>query len=573
MPRTQLWAVSRNVEQAQAGVTAASMLSIVRGMSLALLLAALASTARAHDEAEHRRGEVNLERVGNVAFPVSCRPDQQKSFEQAVAVLHSFWYEESERLFRDILAADPGCAIALWGVAMSLYHPLWQPPDPASLKLGVEAVAQATTIGARTERERDYIAAIGRFYADSDRRDHPTRARDYMEAMKALATKYPADSEAAVFYALALLGTASPTDQSYTNQKIAGPILERIFETQPDHPGVAHYIIHSYDNAVMAPQAIAAARHYSRIAPLVPHVQHMPSHIFTRLGLWEDSVQSNLASAKASKLYEEKSQPGEVYYEYLHALDYLEYAYLQLGQFTKAAEVVKEATSIAKVKPEAFQAAFAFATIPARFALEQRRWADAAKLEFRSAGIPLERFAIAHAAYRFGRGLGAARSGQLELARTELANLRALHARMVAGRDPWATQVEAESLGVAAWLAHAEGNPQQAEKLLRQAADLEDGAEKHPVTPGELLPAREMLGELLLELKRPQDALKEYVVSLRISPNRMNGYLGAARAAIAAGDEQSARIYYRELLDLARHADPRPELDQARTYLEKTGGR
>lgn len=573
MPRTQLGAVSGNTGRAQAGVIAASMLSIARWIGLALLLAGLASTARAHDEAEHQRGEANLERVGKVAFPVTCRADQQKMFEQAVAVLHSFWYEESERLFREVLEADPSCAIALWGVAMSLYHPLWQPPDPASLKLGVEAVAQATRIGARTERERDYIAAIGRFYADSDKRDHQTRARDYMEAMRELTTKYPADSEAAVFYALALLGTASPTDQTYTNQKIAGPILERIFETQPDHPGVAHYIIHSYDNAVMAPRAIAAARHYSRIAPLVPHVQHMPSHIFTRIGAWEDSVQSNLASAKASKLYEENSQPGEVYYEYLHALDYLEYAYLQLGQFTKAAAVVKEATSIAKVKPEAFQAAFAFATIPARFALEQRRWADAARLEFRAAGIPLERFAIAHAEYCFARGLGAARSGELELARTELGNLRAVHGRMVAARDPWATQVEAESLGVAAWLAYAEGSPAQAEKLLRQAADLEDGAEKHPVTPGELLPAREMLGELLVELKRPQDALKEYVVSLRMSPNRMNGYLGAARAAIAAGDEQSARIYYRRLLDLARHADPGPELDQARTYLEKTGGR
>jgi tetratricopeptide (TPR) repeat protein len=536
-----------------------------------LLLVGLAATAHGHEQADHKRGDVNLERVGKVTFPVSCRPDQQKKFEQAVAVLHSFWYEESERLFREILQADPGCAIALWGVAMSLYHPLWQPPDPASLELGAEAVAQATRIGAPTERERDYVAAIGRFYADSDKRDHATRARAYGEAMQVLTAKYPEDSEAAVFYALALLGTASPTDQSYANQKIAGPILERIFTAQPDHPGVAHYIIHSYDNADMAPQAIAAARHYSRIAPLVPHVQHMPSHIFTRLGLWEDSVQSNLAAVKASRLYEEDHQPGEVYYEYLHALDYLEYAYLQLGQFNKAAAVVKEATSIARVKPEAFQAAFAFATIPARFALEQHRWADAARLEFRAAGIPLERFAIAHAEYSFGRGLGAARSGQLELARAELANLRRLHAGMVAGRDPWATQVEAESLGVAAWIAQAEGNSAQAEELLRRAADLEDSAEKHPVTPGELLPAREMLGELLLELKRPQDALKEYLVSLRNSPNRMNGYLGAARAAVAAGDEQGAGIYYRSLLELARQADPRPELDQARAYLEKDG--
>ena len=377
-----------------------------------------------------------------------------------------------------------------------------------------------------------------------------------------------------MFYALALLGTASPTDQSYTNQKIAGPILERIFETQPDHPGVAHYIIHSYDNAVMAPRAIAAARHYSRIAPLVPHVQHMPSHIFTRLGLWEDSVQSNLASAKASKLYEEKNQPGEVYYEYLHALDYLEYAYLQLGQFSKAAAVVKEATSIAKVKPETFQAAFAFATIPADLHSSSaggpkrpgwnsvRRGSRSSALRSRTLSTP-----SGEAWERRDRGSWNSHGRSWRICAR-------LHARMVAGRDPWATQVEAESLGVAAWLAHAEGNSAQAEKLLRQAADLEDGTEKHPVTPGELLPAREMLGELLLELKRPQDALKEYVVSLRISPNRMNGYLGAARAAIAAGDEHSARLYYRRLLDLAqaRRSSAGAGSEPGRTS-ERTGGR
>jgi hypothetical protein len=256
--------------------------------------------------------------------------------------------------------------------------------------------------------------------------------------MKELTAQYPSDDEAAVFYALALLGTAAPTDQSYANQKVAGRILERIFREQPNHPGVAHYIIHAYDNAEMAPRAIAAARHYSEIAPLVPHVQHMPSHIFTRLGLWEDSLRSNRASAEASKLYEQQNQPGRVYYEYLHALDYLEYAHLQLGQYSQAAEVVKDASSIERVEPEAFQAAFAFATIPARFALEQRRFADAARLEFRGAGIPLERFPIAHAEFRFARGLGAARSGQLELAKRELAALRALHLVMQDAKDPWA---------------------------------------------------------------------------------------------------------------------------------------
>lgn len=550
----------------------AKAMCCLRTMSLALFLMGWCPSGWAHGEDAHQHGTGDFDEVGTVSFPTSCRPDLQSKFERAVAVLHSFWYEESERLFREIAAVDPSCAIAHWGVAMSLYHPLWQPPDPASLARGAEAVARATTIGGGTEREQDYVAAIGRFYAEADVRDHGTRARDYLAAMERLSAKYPSDDEAAIFYALALLGTASPTDKRYRNQRIAGPILERIFAKQPDHPGVAHYIIHSYDNAEMAPQAIAAARHYSEIAPLVPHVQHMPSHIFTRLGLWQDSVRSNLASAKASKIYEDENQPGKTYYEYLHALDYLEYAYLQLGKIADAAAVVADATSIATVEPAAFQAAFAFATIPARFAVEQRKWAEAARLEFRAAGIPLERFPIAHAEFRFGRGLGAARSGDLALARTEHESLRAIHDQMVADHDPWAAQVEVERLDVAAWIAHAEGDPTQAERLLRRAADIEDATEKHPVTPGELLPAREMLGDLLLELGRPKDALEAYVASMNSSPNRLNGYLGAARSALAAGDEDGARTYYRRLIELTKDADPRPELEQARSYLEKTGG-
>lgn len=543
--------------------------------AVALLTSGAASAPLAHEGAEHAvaHAQPGLERVGKVTFPTSCGAGQQAQLERAVAILHSFWYEESERLFREIADADPRCAIAHWGVAMSLYHPLWQPPDAEALARGAAAAAKAKSIGANTEREARYVAAIERFYARFAERDHATRAGDYLAAMKELSAAYPEDDEAAIFYALALLGTAAPTDQSYANQKIAGPILERIFAEQPDHPGVAHYIIHAYDNAEMAPRAIAAARHYSEIAPLVPHVQHMPSHIFTRLGLWEDSVRSNLASAKAAKLYEERNQPGRIYYEYLHALDYLEYAHLQLGQIDEAAAVVRDARSIGKVEPEAFQAAFAFATIPARFALEQGKWADAARLEFVAAGIPLERFAIAHAAFRFARGLGAARAGQLGLAKRELEALRALHAEMRAGRDPWAGQIEAESLGVAAWIAHAEGRARDAEQLLRRAADLEDGTEKHPVTPGELLPAREMLGELLLAQGKPREALAEYTASMKLSPNRLNGLLGAARAAVAAGDERSARTYYERALDLAKGSDARPELKQARSYLEQGSGR
>ena len=546
------------------------MTSAWRAVAVALLVLAAGSEGQAHDGEEHAHELGGLERVGRVSFPTSCSAEQQGKFERAVAVLHSFWYEESERLFSEIAQADPSCAIAYWGIAMSLYHPLWQPPDTAALARGAAAVERGTKIRAGTEREAAYIAAIGRFYAGFAERDHAARAKDYCAAMAALHARYPSDDEAAAFYALALLGTAAPTDQTYANQRIAGPILERIFRERPDHPGVAHYIIHAYDNAALAPRAIAAARHYSEIAPLVPHVQHMPSHIFTRLGLWEDSIRSNLASAKAAKLYEERSQPGRVYYEYLHALDYLVYAYLQLGQLDRAAAVVKDAQSIERVAPEAFQAAFAFATIPARFALERRRWADAARLEFRGAGIPVERFPLAHAELRFARGLGAARSGQLKLAERELEALRRLHAGLRAAGDPWAGQIEAESLGVAAWLAQAQGSAREAEGLLRRAADVEDGLEKPPVTPGELLPAREMLGELLVVLGRPGDALAEYAASMKISPNRLNGFLGAAHAAAAAGDAHRARAYYESALTLAKDADAIPALDEARSYLLRT---
>jgi tetratricopeptide (TPR) repeat protein len=282
-------------------------------------------------------------------------------------------------------------------------------------------------------------------------------------------------------------------------------------------------------------------------------------------------VRSNLASAKASRIYEEENQPGKVYYEYLHALDYLEYAYLQLGRTADAAAVVADAASIAKVEPEAFQAAFAFATIPARYLLEQRKWTEAADLEYRGAGIPVERFAIAHAEFSFGRGLGAARSGDLMRAQEEHDNLRGIHQQMVAAGDPWAAQVEVERLDLAAWIAHGEGEPARAETLLRRAADLEDAMEKHPVTPGELLPAREMLGDLLLESGKPEQSLEAYVASMKNSPNRLNTYLGAARAAIAAGDGEVAGTYYRKLLDLTQRADARPELDEARAYLEKRG--
>ncbi|MGZ9187334.1 MAG: hypothetical protein ACXW6R_21895, partial [Candidatus Binatia bacterium] len=324
--------------------------------------------------------EKATEKLGRVQFPVSCTAAAQKQFDQALGALHSFWYEEALRMFTAVTESDPGCAMGYWGIAMSIYYPLWVPPSQPTLQKGMSAIEKAKSIGAKTDREGAYIAAIEAFYKDSDKLDHRTRTVAYEKALERIHLQYPNDSEAAIFYALALNATALPTDKTYANQLKAGEILEKVFSEQPDHPGVAHYIIHSYDNPALASRGIPAAQRYTKIAPSVPHVQHMPSHIFTRIGLWQESIQSNLGAVAASKAYAAKAHPEAAYYEHLHALDYLAYAYLQGAQDREAKNVLDELRAIKKVQPEAFQAAYAFAAIPARYTLERRRWSEAAAL-------------------------------------------------------------------------------------------------------------------------------------------------------------------------------------------------
>ena len=505
------------------------------------------------------------EKLGQVQFTNSCKPEVQADFNRAVALLHSFAFAGAIKGFDAVAQAEPACGIAHWGAAVAwLGNPLAGPPDPKRLQAGAAAVAKATQAG--TQRERDYIAAIAAFYKDHDKVEHKTRALAYEKAMEALAARYPQDTEAAIFYALALNVTLNPSDKTYANQLKAAGILEKIFAQQPDHPGVAHYLIHSYDFPPIAPKGLAAAQRYATIAPSAPHALHMPSHIFTRLGHWEDSIKTNLASAESARaeLRAAKLEAGS--YNALHAWDYVAYAALQLAREKQAASVLEEIRRIDKVDVEHFAAAFAFTAIPARYALERRRWSEAAKLELHPQTLAWQKFPQAESILVFARGLGAARGGDVDGAKRELAKLEALRDRMTAAKNTyWADQSEIQRLAVAGWVARAENRNEEAVTLLRQAADREDATEKHPVTPGAIQPAREMLAELLLDLGQAKQALAEFEASQRTDPNRFHGIAGAARAAEAAGDHAKAKSYSQTLVTLTSTADTeRPEIAKAR---------
>ncbi len=534
-----------------------------------LAISFLASGVSAHEE-KHQHPAGKPEDFGSVHFPVSCTPAAQKQFGRAVAILHSFGYQLAEKAFSGVVASDSGCAMGYWGIAMSLYHPIWYPPDGESLKKGWAAVEKAKSVGAKTDRERDYIGAIEVFYKDSDRLDHGTRAVSYEKAIEGVYRRYPEDREAAAFYGLALLSTAPATDKTYANQKKAADILEKVFTEEPRHPGAAHYIIHSFDSPALAARALSAARSYAKIAPSASHALHMPSHIFTRLGLWQESIDSNRASAAAAKQEAIQLKMAGTHGQQLHAMDYLEYAYLQGGRDAEAKRVVDELASFSKAEPETLTEGYAFAAIPARYAIERGRWSEAASLALRPSAFPWDRFPYAEAVTRFGRALGAARSADLAGARKEVERLQSLHDEQAKVKEGYnfADQVEILRREAAASLAQADGRKEEAVKLLRSAAELEDSTEKHPVTPGAILPAHELLGDLFLELHQPADALREFEASLQASPNRFHGLSGAARAAQAAGDRQKAQALYTKLLAVCDRADgARPEVTEARAYL------
>ncbi len=522
----------------------------LRKLAVALVLLATLGVA----------GTSAQDKVGTVRFPTSCSAAAQPDFERAVAMLHSFWFSASTSAFTAVAQQDPGCAMAHWGVAMNLLgNPFAWPPSPKGLANGWAAVERAKAAGAKTQRERDYIAAIEGFYKDADKVDHRTRALAYRQAMEELAARYPEDREAVVFYALALDATAVPTDKTYADQLKAAAILEKAFAVEPQHPGVAHYLIHSYDYPPIADKGLTAARRYAGIAPAAPHALHMPSHIFTRRGYWQESIDANRVSAAA----------GGNHFDQLHALDYLAYAHLQMGQDAAAKRVVDQVNEIPKVNVEHFVTGFALATIPSRYVLERGRWTDAARLELFGKEFPWGRFPQSEAQLVFARALGAARSGDAAAARRDIDRLGALRDALAAAKQAYGVeQVEIQRQVASAWTARAEGRKDEALGLLRVAAEREGATEKHPVTPGPLSPARELLAEMLLESNEPAQALREFESSMRVEPNRFRGLYGAARAAELAGDRTLARTYYSQLLALGEKADgERPELKQAKAYL------
>jgi hypothetical protein len=536
------------------GAVALSVVTLVTGL--------WAGGALAHDDTAGS--------LGQVRFPTSCAAPAQRIFERGVALLHSFWYEEALKTFTSATTTDPGCAMGYWGIAMSVYYPLWQPPSEAMLARGRTALDKAATLTA-TPREKDYVAALATFYRDADKLDHRTRAVAYEKAMEQLAGRYPEDREASVFYALALDATALPTDKTYANQLKAAVILEKVFAEQPNHPGVAHYIIHSYDAAPLATRSLTAARSYSKIAPAVPHALHMPSHIFTRLGLWQESIDSNLASADAGKAYVAKQGGSHAWDQTLHAQDYLAYGYLQTGRDVAARRVVEEVAEYRKAEPESLAAAYALVAVPARYALERRSWTEAAALTMPSATFPWTRYPWAEAIIAYTHSLGAARTGNVAAAEKDVERLAALRDALTQAKNTyWADQVEVQRRAAAAFVARAQGNTNEALTLLRSAADLEGTMDKHPVTPAAVVPTRELLGDLLLDLNRPADALKEFESTLVAEPNRFRSLYGAARAAEGAGNAVRARTFYTNLVSLCGNADTeRPELREAKAFLAR----
>lgn len=501
----------------------------------------------------HDHGAPDLGNIGKAKFASSCNEAAQKEIDRGVALIHSFWYAESERAFRNAAAADPKCGVAWWGVAMSNYHPLWAPPTPEELKRGREAAARAVEVGGATDREKGFIDAINAFYTDSDETPHPVRAGAFQSAMKAVSQRDENDDEAAIFYALSLLGTASPNDKTYANQKKAAEILNRVLPRVPEHPGVAHYIIHSFDYPELASLALPAARAYSKLAPGSPHALHMPSHIFTRLGLWDESITSNLASADKARKYVEKLGKDVTAFEALHATDYLVYAYLQQRRLDDAKQLVDRVMSIKKVDQSSFAAAYAVAAVPARWTLERRAWNEAAALPALPSAIAWDKFEYAEANYHFAKALGAARSGKIAIAEQALGRLASLRQRLRDQKnDYWSDQVEIQRVAAAAWLARAKENHEDALKLAREAADLEARTEKHPVTPGAIIPARELLAEMLLESGKPREALTEIERTLEDSPNRFNALSIAKSAAKRSGEKKLAEEYERKLKTLAK---------------------
>ncbi len=523
-----------------------------------------------------KRGDIVLcgppeKQFGKVSFTITATKKIQKEFDLAVALLHSFEYDEAEKSFAKIIDEDHTCAMAYWGVAMSNYHPLWTPPTEEELTKGAKAIAVAQSIQAKSKREEAYINAIAAFFTDWKKMDHHTRSVNFEKAMEKIYTGYPDDKEAAVFYSLALDAAADPGDKTYKNQRKAGAILNQIYPGEPNHPGIVHYIIHSYDYPELANLALPAARQYASIAPSSAHAQHMPSHIFTRLGLWDECIQSNLVSTASAKCYAESAGIKGHWDEELHGLDYLVYSYLQTGENKLAREQCDYLDSIKNVYPVNFKDAYAFTAIPSRYVLENKLWKEAAILPLHPVAFPWEKFPWQEAIIHFTRLMGNVHTGNMDSANAELGKLNKLHNILVEQKDSYkANQVQIQINTAKAWILFANGNKKEAEQLMLTAADMEDNTEKHPVTPGEVIPARELLADMLLQMNQPQKALLAYEADLKTHPNRFNGLYGAGLSAQLSNNSEKAATYYQRLLETCHSPGAnRQELSEAKTFLRK----
>jgi tetratricopeptide (TPR) repeat protein len=496
------------------------------------------------------------QKFGTVHFATSCNETAQRRFDRAMRYQHSFWYKASREIFEETLKADPTCGIAYWGMALGLLDNPHIPVPAPNLPLGLAAIQAAKATGAKTQRERDFIDALAIMYVDYDKTSHGVRVQSYLKAMEALAAKYPDDDEAQIFYAITLNVAASPTDKTYANQLKGAAILEPIFRRQPRHPGVAHYLIHLYDTPALAERGIDAARRYSKIAPAAPHAQHMPSHIFTRVGLWKDSIAANIASVQAAKA--DKAAADQ-----MHGQDYLVYAYLQLDQDKNARTVIDDMATTT-FNPDAFPSLFALAASPARYMVERGDWKGAAELQVRPSKFP-HVMAITY----FARALGAARAGNPDAAKAEIAKLAEIRDKLREAKDGyWSGQVDIQWQAATAWTLYAEGKYADAIKAMSAAADAEDKTEKHPVTPGPLMPARELYGYMLLDRGLAKEALAAFEATMAKEPNRFNSYVGAAKAAQALGDKAKAKTAYEKLVALASAGDnDRPVLAEAKAFV------
>jgi tetratricopeptide (TPR) repeat protein len=506
----------------------------------------------------------NPEQLGRVLFKTSCSPEAQKQFERALAMLHSFFFPETIKTFSAIPETDPSCAIAYWGIAISQRpNPLVPPFDAATLKRGLEAIEKGEAIGAKTERERDWLAALKAFYKDYNTIDQDTRTKNYEKAMEALAKKYPNDVEAKVFWALALNETFDHKSMAPLVKAIQ--ILEPLDRKYPEHPGITHYLIHSYDFAPIAARGVPAANKYANIASSAPHALHMPSHIYSMVGMWEASIASNTRTVAASNEYAARNKLDGLYGAIPHSWDFMQYAYLQLGRDSEAKALTEEVAGVKKIFASRYVTECGAAAVAARYMLERQDWKGAATLQV----LDIVKAPQAQAITHFARALGAARSDDLTAAQVDIDKLKELRTSLEKASQPyWAGQVEVQILAAQAWVAQAQGSKEDALKFMRGAADLEDASEKHVAMENRLYPMRELLGDMLMTQGQPKAALKEYEASLKNTPMRLRGFYGAAKAAEASGETKKARDYFAKLASLTRKADSdRPELREMKQRL------